>query len=216
MNISFTLLIIFASLMVGIAWIPSKRFSGVKLKLTEKVQPTALKVAQPTDRGEIAVPEFLLSSKPDLSSIGTLLISQSVLVGIVLMTSFFTFRTYGLDFIQFDYDSMKTAAFIAAPVIVGGFTFDNLPWKVAKEIKRDTQSFTLRLFGRDSSLLTTMGWAFILAGSLIQIHNFIICTTQLSHQHDDGLQVRLHSLKNSFSAVWCLNRSQIFRILPSL
>ena len=173
MNISLTLLIIFSSLTVSTAWVPTKQFSGVKLKLKEKVQWTVLNVAQPTDKtemtggSEVTVPEFLLSSKPDLSSIGTLLISQSVLVGIVVITSFFTYRNFGLDLMIFDFDSMRTAAFIAAPVIVGGFVFDNLPWKVAKDIKRDTQSFTLRLFGRDSSFISTLLWAFLLAGCII-------------------------------------------------
>ena len=183
MNILLTLLIVLSLLVVSIAWIPPKRLPAAQVKSTEKKQSTILKVAQPTEKLDKAektefLSEFLLSSKPDQSSIRNILGSQALLVAVVLGVSLFTHQNYGLDFMKFDFDSMRTAAFIAAPMVVGGFVFDNLSWNVAKEIKRDTQAFTLRLFGRESSVINVVLLAFLIAGSLIQIHIMFCELTQ--------------------------------------
>ena len=180
MTLTLLLIVLLSLLVCGISWIPPTN-RVVQFDSTKKLPKLLpLKVAQPTEstttegKAEVFLPQFFLSSKPDQRSITATLIGQGVLVGITFLTAYFFKQETGLENIRFDYESVRTALFIAAPMIVGGFIFDNLPWKVAKEINRDTKVFTVRMLGRESNILTSVLISFLLACTFLNLHSIII------------------------------------------
>ena len=127
---------------------------------------TSLKVAQPTDSSEEKMKQFvpkIMSSSPDRETIIALLIGKATCVVITFLSAFVLQRDIGFEYISFDYESMRIALFIAVPMIVGRFIFDNLQWNVSKENKRDTTFFTVRTFGRETSTSTAAFLSALLA-----------------------------------------------------
>lgn len=110
---------------------------------------------------------YILPPGLDLPYIKALTIGQLILIGFVLILKFITGDAVipPIGSFHLDTESLKMALSLSVPLIIAGFTLDNLPLEFAKEINRSTKLACVRMLGRTSSYVIAASTALVLSVS---------------------------------------------------
>ena len=170
-----TVLLIFLSLLVFDTSFQVKSF--IRRDIRDKhdiVDNFKLRISQPQEydtkiHSPVNMQEFFTPPYADGFIIGITLLGQSLLVDFSMLISFvysfFDTRQLATRNFGFDSESMTTAVLFALPLLAVALAMTSLPFKVSKEIMRDTRLYALKVLGRNTSFLQAFLLSAVLAGN---------------------------------------------------
>ena len=177
MRVDFIVFLIAANLNVFANALNTRVLSRMPV-ITSKFQ---LYVTQPRDKqyvksapelqNTISVIELFTPPFSDGFTIAVTLLGQAFLVNLSFVINFlaffFTSNPIGTLYTVFDTNSMQLAASLTIPLLVGIFIFNSLPYKISKDVLRDSRFYALRILGRNTSIISALVISLALAGKYI-------------------------------------------------